>query len=53
MSRDLIKPKYSRYFVAMPSRLLSQTGVWRCDKCFEDFSSYKKLRMHKRDLHSY
>ena len=26
---------------------------WRCDKCACHFSSYTKLRSHKRDIHSY
>ena len=26
---------------------------WKCDKCAEMFPSYKLLRDHKKDLHSY
>jgi hypothetical protein len=26
---------------------------WKCDKCYERFQSYKKLRNHKSQLHSY
>ena len=26
---------------------------WKCEKCNEGFQGYKKLKNHKRDLHSY
>ena len=26
---------------------------WKCDKCECQFTSYSKLRVHKRDVHSY
>jgi hypothetical protein len=27
--------------------------LWKCDKCESQFSSYSKLRVHKRDVHAY
>ena len=26
---------------------------WQCEKCSEMFASYKSLKDHKKDLHSY
>jgi len=26
---------------------------WQCEKCTEMFASYKSLKDHKKDLHSY
>ena len=26
---------------------------WKCEKCTEMFASYKSLRDHKKDFHSY
>ncbi|HEV8406269.1 MAG TPA: hypothetical protein VGQ13_10250 [Nitrososphaera sp.] len=53
MTKDTPKSKYLLYFVGTPKDGLSQSGVWKCDKCPEDFSSYKKLKSHKRNVHSY
>ena len=53
MAKDTPKSKYFLYFVGTPKHGLSQSGVWKCDKCRESFSSYKKLKSHKREAHSY
>jgi hypothetical protein len=44
--------KYSLYFVPNLDNLRS-LGAWQCDKCEKSFSSYKKLKSHERDVHSY
>jgi transcriptional regulator NrdR family protein len=38
--------KYSRYEEA-------RANHWRCDKCGNRFSTFKKLRKHKKDIHAY
>ena len=38
--------KYSRYEEA-------RANHWRCDKCGNRFSTFKKLRKHKKEIHAY
>ena len=38
--------KFTRYEEA-------RANHWRCDKCGNRFSTFKKLRKHKKDIHAY
>jgi hypothetical protein len=31
----------------------AKANQWRCEKCNEAFASFKELRSHKTELHSY
>ncbi len=46
------KIKYILNFVS-PNEDDPGRRKWMCDKCQKIFSTWKEVRLHKRDVHSY
>lgn len=50
------KLKYELYFVPSgnpEAKAPHSPGIWLCDKCRGQFSSFSNLRAHKRSAHAY
>jgi hypothetical protein len=48
MMEERLRGKYRLKFFLEYGR-----AIWGCDKCEQQFSSYRDLRMHKKEIHAY